>query len=96
MLEWTYDEQEPLSAAGKAGEAALMSRIEQRWGKELTKCIKSNEATQKLNHHLRYAVDNSVPVSTPQVYLGNQRMCDEDTDIGLRYAMSKLAPEVTK
>lgn len=96
VLEWAYDEQSDLAAAGKAGEQALMALIERRWGKELATCTKSNDAKQRLNKHLRYAVDNAVPVSTPQVYLGNQRMCDEDTDIGLRYAMSKLAPGVTQ
>jgi hypothetical protein len=30
------------------------------------------------------------------MYLGTQRVCDEDTDIGLRFALSELAPEVLK
>jgi hypothetical protein len=50
----------------------------------------------RLNRHLQLAVDNSIPVSTPQMYLGNQRVCDEDTDIGLRFTLGKLAPEVLK
>ena len=49
-----------------------------------------------LNQHLHFASENNVPVSTPQMYLGKQRVCDEDTDIGLRFALSELAPEVLK
>jgi hypothetical protein len=41
---------------------------------------------------LRYAVDNKLPVSTPQMFLGDTRLCDEDSDIGLAYAVRKLAP----
>jgi len=37
-----------------------------------------------------------VPVSTPQVFLTKQRLCDEDTDIGLRYTLDQLAPEVLR
>ena len=29
-------------------------------------------------------------------YLGDARLCDEDTDLGLRYALSQLAPEVLR
>jgi hypothetical protein len=41
---------------------------------------------------LRYIVSNHLPVSTPQMYLGDTRVCDEDTDMGLAYAIRKLAP----
>jgi hypothetical protein len=30
------------------------------------------------------------------MYLGQKRVCDEDTDMGLRFALSVLAPEVLK
>jgi hypothetical protein len=28
------------------------------------------------------------------MYLGSKRVCDEDTDMGLRFALKHLAPEV--
>ena len=47
-----------------------------------------------MNRHLHFAVDNSVPVSTPQVFIDTQRLCDEDIDIGLMFALKQLAPEL--
>ena len=50
----------------------------------------------KLNHQLHFAADNAIPVSTPQMYLGDLKVCDEDTDLGLRYTLGQLAPEVVR
>jgi len=33
-------------------------------------------------------------LTTPQVYLGGQRLCDEDADMGLPYALGVLAPSL--
>jgi hypothetical protein len=96
VLEWAYDEQEYLSRAGKAGEGTLRAAIQQRWGAPMIKCIDDPKTKLRLNKQLHFAVENSIPVSTPQVYLGKQRLCDEDTDIGLRYTLKQLAPEVLK
>jgi hypothetical protein len=93
-LEWAYDQQEYLTRAGKAGEGTLKAAIAQKWGQDMVKCIDSPETKVRLNKHLHFAVSNAIPVSTPQVYLGKQRICDEDTDIGLRYTLKQLAPEV--
>jgi hypothetical protein len=30
------------------------------------------------------------------MYLGNKRFCDEDTDIGLRFTLAQVAPEVVR
>lgn len=94
VLEWAYDQQEYLTRAGKAGDPVLRAAIQQRWGPGMIQCIDDVQTKARLNRHLQLAVDNSIPVSTPQMYLGNQRVCDEDTDIGLRFTLGKLAPEV--
>jgi hypothetical protein len=94
MLEWAFAEQTALSAAGKSGEAALKARIAQRWGQTLVDCTDSRDAKATLNKHLHFAAENNVPVSTPQVFLGKRRLCDEDTDLGLRFTLKQLAPEV--
>ena len=94
MLEWAFAEQTSLTAAGKTSEAALKARIEQRWGKALVDCTDSRDAKATLNKHLHFAAENNVPVSTPQVFLGKRRLCDEDTDLGLRFTLKQLAPEV--
>lgn len=96
VLEWAYDEQERLAAAGKQGDETLKQVLRQRWGDALASCIDKPETKVRLNRQLHFAVDNAIPVSTPQVYLGKQRICDEDTDIGLRFTLRHLAPEVLK
>jgi uncharacterized membrane protein len=96
VLEWSYEEQERLGAAGKAGPEALRAVIQQRWGTGMTKCIDDRRTLVRLNKHLHFAVANAIPVSTPQMYLGQRRVCDEDTDLGLRYTLARLAPEVLR
>lgn len=96
VLDWAYDDQEQLSRAGKAGVDQLKMAIERRWGQAVMACLDARETKVKLNNHLHFASDNSVPVSTPQMYLGKRRVCDEDTDLGLRYTLGQLAPEVLK
>ena len=54
----------------------------------------SKETKLRLDRMLRYIVENKLPVSTPQMYLGETRLCDEDTDIGMPYAVRKLAPSL--
>jgi hypothetical protein len=96
VLDWAYEEQDYLTRAGKAGEPTLKAAIEKRWGAAVLACLDARETNVKLNYHLHFASDNAVPVSTPQVYLGKRRVCDEDTDIGLRYTLGQLAPEVLR
>lgn len=96
ILEWAYAEQVYLTRAGKAGANVLRAAIKQRWGDELLKCVDDRKTDVLLNQHLHFASDNGIPVSTPQMYLGQKRVCDEDTDLGLRFALSVLAPEVLK
>jgi hypothetical protein len=58
----------------------------------LDACIDSKETKMRLDRTLRYVVQNHLQVSTPQLFIGDQRLCDEDTDMGLSYTMRKLAP----
>jgi uncharacterized membrane protein len=94
VLEWAYDNQESLARAGKAGDAVLRDRIKERWGNDMLTCMDSPATKTRLNNNLHFASDNAVPVSTPQLYLGERKVCDEDTDLGLRYTLTQLAPEV--
>jgi Vitamin K epoxide reductase family len=94
VLEWAYDQQDDLVKAAKAGDAQLRALIGRRWGPQLLSCIDAPATKLKLNHQLHFAADNAIPVSTPQMYLGDLKVCDEDTDLGLRYTLGQLAPEV--
>lgn len=104
VLEWAYQEQEYLLRAGRADLDAGRQRespvvrevLRRRWGDALIPCLDARETKERLEKHLQYAIDNGVPVSTPQIYLGGQRICDEDTDLGLSFALRKLAPEVLR
>jgi uncharacterized membrane protein len=96
VLEWAYAEQEYLTRAGKAGEGVLRAAIKQKWGADMLRCVDDRKTDVRLNNHLHFASENNIPVSTPQMYLGKRRICDEDTDLGLRYTLAQLAPEVLK
>jgi uncharacterized membrane protein len=94
ILEWAFDDQEELSELGKQGAEALTSKIGARWGSDITSCLGRPQTVTRLNQQLHFAANNHIPVSTPQMFLGDRRICDEDTDLGLRYTFAQLAPEV--
>jgi uncharacterized membrane protein len=94
VLEWAFDNQEELTTLGKQGGGALAAKIGERWGGEMSACIGKAQTSTRLNQQLHFAANHHVPVSTPQMFLGDMRICDEDTDLGLRYTLATLAPEV--
>ena len=94
ILEWAYDEQDTLRELGKQGTSSLTAKISQRWGHDIAACVASKQVDTQLNQQLHFAANNHIPVSTPQMFLGNERLCDEDTDLGLKYTLAQLAPEV--
>lgn len=95
VLEWSYENQEALLAAakGSGGVAQVRTMIRDKWP-GLDACIDSKETKLRLDRTLRYIVANQLPVSTPQLFLDGTRLCDEDSDIGLSYTLSKLAPQL--
>ena len=95
VLEWSYANQDELRDAGKASKDALRAKVKARFP-DLDACIDSKETKQRLDRILHFAVANKIPLSTPQLFLGETRVCDEDTDLGLRYTIGQLAPEVEK
>lgn len=95
VLEWSYEHQEELTAAGKAGGPELRNKIKARFP-GVDACIDSKEVQARLEEVLRFAIANQIRVSTPQLFLGDTRVCPEDTDIGLSYAIEHLAPEIKR
>ena len=93
VLEWAYDNQEAILTAAKAGAgpANVRAMIAARFP-GLDTCIDSKDTKLRLDKVLRFIVNNKLTVSTPQMFLGDTRLCDEDTDMGLAYTMRKLAP----
>ncbi len=91
VLEWSYKNQPELAAAGKADVADVRARVVKKFP-EVDACLDSKETKDRLDKILRFAVENKIRVSTPQLFLGDTRVCDEDTDMGLGYTISRLAP----
>ena len=56
----------------------------------LKSCVGSASAKAKLNKRLRWAVSNKLSVMTPQVFVDGVKLCDEDTDLGMDFALSRL------
>lgn len=95
VLDWAYDHQEELLADAKSGAGIVNVRARIRANfPGLEACIEAKDTTLRLNRMLRYIVNNQLPVSTPQMFLGDTRVCDEDTDMGLAYTLQKLAPSL--
>jgi uncharacterized membrane protein len=93
VLDWSYDNQEELTEAGKKDKAELLAKVKQRFP-ELETCIADKATEKRLDESFHFAAENKLRVLTPQLFLGDTRVCDEDTDMGLRYAITKLAPKV--
>ena len=94
VLDWAYENQEDIGAAAKAGGAAnVKSFLARRWP-GLDACIDAKETKQKLDKTLRWAIANQLPVTTPQMFFGDTRLCDEDTDMGLSFTVRRLSPAI--
>jgi len=57
---------------------------------DVASCVGTARATQRLNQSLRWVTKNQLPVTTPQFYVDGVKLCDEDTDLGMDYALSRL------
>ncbi len=104
VLEWSFAEQDDLREVGKKDPKALQSRVTAKFP-EIAGCIDAPTTIVRLNQHLHFASQNKIPVSTPQMFLGDSvatppkplgglRICEEDTDLGLAWTLGQLAPEV--
>jgi hypothetical protein len=88
ILEYAFSEQQRLLELGKTNEAALKADLEQHFP-DVKGCVGSAAAKARVNKSLRWAVANALPVMTPQLFVGQTRICDEDTDLGLEYTLTK-------
>jgi uncharacterized membrane protein len=95
VLEWAYDNQDKLLEGAKAaaGLVNVRAMLREKWS-HLDACIDAKETKVRLDKMMHYIVDNKLPVSTPQLFLGDTRLCDEDSDIGLAFTLRKLAPNL--
>lgn len=89
VVQWAFEQQEQILAAAEEDPEAAARMAKQRFPQHRD-CIGSPAVRARLNLGLRWAVDNQLPLLTPQVYVGGTRLCDEDTDIGLDFALTRL------
>ena len=89
VLKWAFDNQERLRDLAREDKTSIYEEIKKKFPK-LGSCIGKPDVKTKLNRSLRWVVSNSLPVLTPQLYVNNQKLCDEDTDLGLEYALSRM------
>lgn len=89
ILGYAFDHHEELRQMASEDERRLRKHLEEKFPG--TKgCLGSASAKSKLNKSLRWAVANALPVLTPQLFIGDRRVCDEDTDLGLEYTVATM------
>lgn len=89
VLRWAFKNQESLRELASKDEAALRAKLETTFPK-VKGCLGGTQVKAKLTKSLRWAVANAIPVLTPQLFVGNARMCDEDSDLGLEYTLTRM------
>jgi uncharacterized membrane protein len=88
VLAWAFENQAQLRTLG-ASQAAVYARIKQDFP-SLAGCVGGPVVRARINKSLRWIVANSLPVLTPQLFVRNQKIPDEDTDLGLDYVLSRV------
>ena len=89
VLQWAFEEQDAIRAAASDDPEAAGTMVVAAFP-ELAACVTSNEVQAKLNRSMRWAVANQLPVMMPQVFVDGVKLCDEDSDLGLEYALKRL------
>jgi uncharacterized membrane protein len=89
ILTWAFANQAGLRSAAARDDAEVRRLIVGRFP-TVASCLGSPEVRARLNKSLRWAVANQLSVLTPQLYVGAARLCDEDVDIGMDYALAHL------
>lgn len=89
VIDWAFTQQEAILEASKQDPEAAMRMVSAEFP-SLTTCVGSPEVEARLNKSLRFAVRNSIPVLTPQLYIAGVKVCDQDTDLGLDWAIARM------
>jgi uncharacterized membrane protein len=89
ILDYAFANQEELREMAKQDDGKLRARLEQQFPK-VKGCLGSPKIKNQVNKSLRWAVSNALPVLTPQLFIGDKRVCDEDTDLGLEYTITRM------
>ncbi len=89
MLDYVYEHQKELLELGRESNDKLRRHLKKAFPK-LQGCLGSPAIRNKLTKSLQWAVANALPVLTPQLFIGDKRVCDEDTDLGLEFTLASM------
>ncbi len=89
VIDWAFANQEAIRTATEADKEAAAKMVVQQFP-QLGGCVGTSGVRNRLKNSLRWAVANRLPVLTPQLYVDGTKLCDEDTDLGLDWALSRL------
>ena len=94
VIDWAFTNQDEIRKATEADPSAAATMVKARFP-ELAACLGTPAVKTKLNRSLKWAVANHLPVLTPQLYVEGVKLCDEDTDLGMDWALSRLLANPT-
>jgi uncharacterized membrane protein len=89
ILEWSFAHQEEIIAAERAEDGAAARMVTAQFP-STRGCVGSTRAVSMLHRGLRWAVNNELPVLTPQLFVEGRKLCNEDTDLGLEYSLTRM------
>ncbi|MCU0660855.1 MAG: hypothetical protein MUC50_00845 [Myxococcota bacterium] len=89
VIDWALLNNEKLRALGASDPAKLDATIREQFP-AVANCIGKPAVKAQINKSLRWLVANAVPIMTPQLYIRGKRLCAEDSDLGLEFALSQL------
>ncbi len=87
VIAWAFEEQDKIREDTAKDPAAAARYVKAKFP-DLASCVGSPEARSKLNKSLRWAVANNIHVLTPQLFVDNVKLCDEDVDLGLDFSLA--------
>lgn len=89
ILAWAFENQPAITSAERATEGAAARMVVEQFP-DVRGCVGSARIGQRLNRGLRWAVSNQIPVLTPQLFVDGRKVCNEDTDLGLEYTLTRM------
>ena len=89
VLNWSLDNSDELRALGASDPNGLTAKIKQQFP-FVAECIGKPAVKSKVNKSLRWIISNSSRVMTPQLFVRGVKLCDEDSDLGLEFALTRL------
>ncbi len=86
VIAWAFEMQDQIRTDTAKDPGAAARYVKAKFP-ALAACVGSPEARSKLNKSLRWSVANNIHVLTPQLFIDNTKLCDEDVDLGLEFAL---------